>query len=165
MTKATKHGRKEKRLAERKLARESGDRLAEAAKKRETAEAAARKAAEWAASFADSSASGWKPPPNARSRPISWRGCSPRTTRILGPAAREALRVGRPDVSKRRLAHDTTTLNRKTLTTLSTNKALQCTIFSFGSSPTPPPAPAGALNPHSPDDAPICGATTAIQLK
>jgi hypothetical protein len=46
MTKATKHGRKEKRLAERKLARESGDRLAEAAKKRETAEAAARKVAE-----------------------------------------------------------------------------------------------------------------------
>jgi hypothetical protein len=46
MIKATKHGRKEKRLAERKLARESDDRLAEAAKKRETAEAAARKAAE-----------------------------------------------------------------------------------------------------------------------
>jgi hypothetical protein len=42
---SSKHARKERRSAERAMARDGADRLAEAARKREASEAAARKAA------------------------------------------------------------------------------------------------------------------------
>src|SRR6202035_5324683 len=65
-----------------------------------------------------------------RGLPRECRGIPLSTSAIPAISRRLGSRpAGRSHQSKRRLARDTTTLSRKTLTTLSTNKALQCSIF------------------------------------